>query len=712
MSQVIAAIEEFVNDLLYGEDVAQYAISSKLIADDTEYVKNAISRVSLLKQREDYKSYQKIFHESMKDTRVNLNKFFRVGESSFIDALPTCNIEAYTVDDVAAKDIIDSLYGIDSTIYSSTIKRPYKDEYAKWVLQEDSTYNYRLSTNELDYTGAYGTQKYKYINAVYNSTNTNYDVTVTAYEDITTQYSTVTVITITSIDATNDNRNESIYDRTLVTGSITGTISDTSTLVSSTDTTIPAGSETDSTTEVIDATTVDYGVEYDSTIINTPSYVANNNYFILYYTTDSTDLRYWLYDETTGLYPTLSFTVAGKTNLDMLPVVTLKDNSVYVNSDTTSTRYSTTKRILKTLNMDLDDIIDGLKTDSNEADITDVFIHFGIHPNTKVPAVASVLFEMFDDIVDGTKSIAFSEGSLNSRLYWSNNTKSIVTGTIGELGYADSKVISELSGYGFEVRKQVTTSQYVVLRFYGMYSVAQLDKGQFVSEVNQNPSHDSFYIPVSIYHTRNLKLVDILEFYLGTLRLTAYAVSIAHLDWYETDSFKVLISVITVVVATILAGPVGFFTAMLSVIVLPELLSEIDDPFIKAVVITAILAASGGLSFTSLMSSALSLTELVSNYYSIYVEEEVGAISDDSKDLTEKANKESERLSDILKSYTDKPVTVDFMQELSDIKKPPLLQNLSYEAIRLQYDYDLLYNYDIMLSGFIKNKLLLKPSIQ
>ena len=104
------------------------------------------------------------------------------------------------------------------------------------------------------------------------------------------------------------------------------------------------------------------------------------------------------------------------TNLDMLPIVAIRKNLVNVNSNKTSARYLTSKKLLDALSIDIDDLTDSVCRNSNIKDVLDVFVHFGLRPQDTSAVMSKALYLMFEYIygdstliTGGSYSATFTE---------------------------------------------------------------------------------------------------------------------------------------------------------------------------------------------------------------------------------------------------------------------------------------------------------------
>ena len=715
------------------KDVIHTNVNSQRIIDDDDTLKDTIVKLALQHQVDPENTVISKLTKITSASRGRYNSYFEKGKNKFIDGLPDVRIKTTHVDKAKVKEVIDSVYSIDCVITYADIHVPTKYEYVGFVLQEDATYNYRVWDNTLMYNGTYGVQTYILDIINYNYTNDNYDVSISAHETQTTQNSNVIVITISDgDDAEHDNKNTKVYSRVLVTGDISGVVSDTWTLESETDEQIDKGSESDSTTETVDSTTKEYNVTYDVYAFTVDSYVPNLDYVVKYYTTSNTEWKYWVYDESTDVYSTLAYEFNYITNLDMLPVITIRNNFVNTNEDTTTVRYEDSRDMMNVLGIDIDTFTEEINKNPDIADVADVFVHFGLSFTETSEIASKLFFDMFSvaqsDTIGGEKySITFQEGTMNMAIAWTDMTAIVYDGVLGAFGYAEHEVIITGSDTTVKVRKQTGTEQYTEIVMHNMSNVTFIDRQGLWGTVNTSADSSDFFMPISQYHVSKYSGLEQMELMVISLRTTQYAAVIEHIKWYQTGAFAIFLQVLAVVVvvagciysactAAILAEML--FTLVATTLALKFIFAHTHNPWLRglAVVIAAVVSGQlNGFSNAGVFVQAATLTTMVSEFVNIYTADQTyklqgkktafdSALQDRMNSLKEKQRALYAEAKVTVQDMTAMVTQVDPIQYM----KTTSVDYMMYVARDIQYDFGILYDYDIMVKDFYNQKLSLR----
>ena len=122
------------------------------------------------------------------------------------------------------------------------------------------------------------------------------------------------------------------------------------------------------------------------------TYLKNNKKYI------------WQYDALSNIYPQLS-NIDSKTYYSQyLPIVPLRLNRQSITNNRSSNEYLTTKRILDRIDLDVEDIIDGLHSNPDIADVDDAFLLYGISVYTECESCLKYLFNYFKGLSSSSTS--------------------------------------------------------------------------------------------------------------------------------------------------------------------------------------------------------------------------------------------------------------------------------------------------------------------
>lgn len=673
----------------------------------------------------------------------------------------------------------------------------FQENYGYKVYSNEMLYNgYVYKISNIDYN--YDLDRYDvFIRTYEDQTTTVSDVTTVTitsnYEVETTDVVTTTTVTVTSYDATRDNKNTLVTERTIVSGSVTGAISDTTVTVSNVDELVAKGSVSNSTTSstttstkdidlvttsvdrhtvktgsvqgfisetvvnqslttqrvtsgtvsgsvstVVISTTTVIGVVWNSNMIPIPAFEPTRYYITRYYTTVSGQWKYWLYEESSGLYPELDDQNFRITELEMLPIVPIRNATVNVNDDKSSDLYKQSKEILNYIGIDIDTVTDALKTNADIANVEDAFIHFGLNPNDSDATVSEMLYRMFEYSFNDTSLLNNSgnskgytatvqEGPFNAAVAWSNQSIVISTGVIGPLNSYKHSV----NGQTLVLQKQEEPNRYVTITMYDVSAITFIDRQGLVGTVATKLQDDNFYIPLSIYFVKQLSPIEQMKLFNKSLILTVYAAQVQHLEWYQTEAFGTLMQIIGIVVflftwnPTVLTWQTVLYAVgnyLIAMYVINELMKVIDNPALR--IIAAVAAAyvmAGGfdlnnMSFVGpsvLTSSVTTFCQFITtaaNAYSVGIAYDLDELKSERIGWEAQADAAYKRLDAEEKKLEDY-LSTEYVAALSNVD--PVSQYLygvdamMYRAINIQYDYNKIFDYNVLVSDFYTNKLTL-----
>jgi len=613
-------------------------------------------------------------------------------------------------------------------------------------------------------------------------------------EDITTTTTTTTAVTITPVDEINDNKNTVVTKRIEIVGTVSGVISDTTTEISNIDELIPIGTETDSVTtdteveystdhyadnkrtvvehrtivegskegiisdtyEIIseDDTEIAIGSEVDNTttttlstetmtdvyqtaLLQAPAFPLTRHYVVRYYTDDPGEWSYWVYEDGSGGYPELDDENAYVADLDMLPVITLRNSTRNVNVDKESDRYIQSKQMLKYLGIDINSLISGLEENPDIDQVEDAFVHFGLRVADNSEVVSKSLFEMFDYIYndsgikqDGNSYLAtFTEGSFNAALGWASQSRVVTVGSIGPKGHYEHYV----SGKNLVIRHQETENQYITISINDLSSVTFVDRQGLWGTVAKDVDDDGFFVPMSYYFVKSLTPLEQYAIFNKSILLSIYAAQVTHLEWYETEAFGDFLGIIGIVITIVTFGVFAPAQALLqtalmgiaisvgATLLLQMVLEATDSKFLAILAIVAFAAVSGYSSLNSLASNASNLTKsvtlfasstsAVSNGIGTWAQIELQRLSEDYNEYMQRVEETQEELDKAREALDVAPVDVFDVVNIVNIQ--PIngylegVDALMYRARDVQFDFDRVFETTDSISSFYDSKFKL-----
>lgn len=674
-------------DVLYvfgirDEDIVNVNVhDSLLFSQDDNDVSNMLTQLAIRHAKTDT-GIITLLMESSNNIRGSYRNYYGKAESEYSPGLPTTNLRGLAVPITALKTVISNQVGEAITIIKAESKVPTKEEYVYSYLIKE--YGYDMNTNTFTYSGF----RYKVVSIEYNYTTDNYDIkierpakrktTITStisqlIETTSTTVTTTTTITVTNKNVTTDNINTKVTKQTKTVGEISGTLSDVivetsnsnseapiGTVVNSTtssnevtsgsnyyadnkatltkvelvlhestiiesnitiNTEIPKGSEVNST-EVTEAIVNNYGLITLTVESHTPS-----KHYVVYYTTVSkpNNPSYWTYAIGSGLYESLDTATSYITNLEMLPIVSIRHNKESITSNKASNPYKETKEILATVGIDVDTLVEGIEANENISDVESAHIHFGLDPRIIDKDIAKALYMLFDYIYEdsGLRTVnsdsylvTMTEGSYNASLMWKQFIKTVKTGSIGKIGECTNQVSTltiETSPGKSEVvdvlllKKQINNTTYIEYAIGYLTSTTFIKSGGFANTCTGTLKEGSLIIPLSRFFIEQLTPIEQMSLFKKSLRLSIYSINVQHLRYYQTEAFGNFIKIVMYIIAIVIfvftwwtggATSAAFLAAVKALLVsfavgyaFKLLLSAVDSPALKMVLAALYIVA-------------------------------------------------------------------------------------------------------------------------
>lgn len=479
-----------------------------------------------------------------------------------------------------------------------------------------------------------------------------------------------------------------------------------------------------------------------TTVIAIGNYVANVGYVVKYIKDGTMDEYYWVYFLNTG-NANLDRARNFLTDLDMLPIVELRRGSVNVNEDVNSDRYLQSKEILGFIGLDVDTLIDNLKSNPDISNVVAAYIYFGAEIGSNNPLQAKLVYHTleylwFDPAIESSSQhqIKVTEGNYNSSISWEKQERLVVTRTGVPIGTYEGGVGAiDMGGknkYYAWVRKQETSDEYVEYRIWNVSAVTIIKKAGMSDAVLRVLAPDSLIVmPISQFFLSKFSPIEQGRLFPEILRLATYAADIQHLRYYQTQAFFDLIKIVMVVVAVVIfvftwytgGGTVAaFVSAVQSLMIgmaigyaLQLLLQQIDNPYLRAAaaaVAVFVMAYYGGFGAgaqDNMILTADMITSAVTNYSNAYMEN----IAEQFKELGEEAAAFAKMLKEKQDALTEAQeknqsmVSLDEITRIVNSESTGYIEGVDlkyYRAIQMQYDWELtksmqtmtkLYDYDL-----------------
>lgn len=311
---------------------------------------------------------------------------------------------------------------------------------------------------------------------------------------------------------------------------------------------------------------------------------GGNRYNVRYhYTANSkTDVRYWTYKVKDNTYPELD--ADGKVNPiegTYYPIAAIRENFKNVNSDTSSEAYITTNRLLKKLQLDINQLTDAVMESPQRKEIHSAFINISLNLETEVEESNQYLFSFFRNLnfISSVTAAIFKAATRNDEYFATGNlyrieeakyntkieydyiTLNNVIGDLGPIGtIVKSKeiipeVLPELPPFplpedfdpgpyipqkiNFTFEMQISDTRKEIITIYNLRITTQI-KG------DRTTTGEELYVPVQVEFLTPFSALAEERILLDAMTLTIYAYDEQNLSWYESGFFQFVVFAIAV----------------------------------------------------------------------------------------------------------------------------------------------------------------------
>jgi len=328
------------------------------------------------------------------------------------------------------------------------------------------------------------------------------------------------------------------------------------------------------------------------------AYPNTGNYFYATYELDSDPgfTHYWAYEQALGTYPALDdISNLGIYAEDMLPIIPLRkefeNSNDPLSSSYSATEADTSRALLKILGLDYDYIIEEISNNPDIALIEDAFVLFGLNIYSTDVNVQEILYVLFNNFyISSTISkadydanptgvavnlVKVEEQNYNASICYNYIEETMETGSIGPIGHYETEVQVEIndtyeedpdtgvtSGGGvnsqYYLRKQITANSYTQLRVDGLYAITVIRTviGTYKTttvELSEDAAEQiKFVVPLSLDALDNAAYLTKERVVMEALHIVIYAADHVHLEWYETEEFLSLVSVVLKIIAIVI----------------------------------------------------------------------------------------------------------------------------------------------------------------
>ena len=322
-----------------------------------------------------------------------------------------------------------------------------------------------------------------------------------------------------------------------------------------------------------------------------------------YYNGTKNVYKYWTYDDGAGTYPILDaiFTTAQSNSGSYFPYAYFRRNKQSVAVDNNDATYLSTKKLLKYINMDFQQVTEGINSNPDIVDVETALMMFGVPANSTNQMELRYLFDYFKNLHSSVGTTGGIQSVITDKVNKLLNQKdapiigiviqdavdkqmlglsgiymSTVAGTVGSIGTVTSSIWTDditeavpllnLVGETEYVytqptvvhayRKQVSDNVYEEILVYDLSMSHYLNSDYDVMIIDE-ATERHLLIPLDHSITVNYSIPEREELYSRSLHYVFESKQEQKLKWYQTGLFQMILIVVAVVITVLDWGSDG-----------------------------------------------------------------------------------------------------------------------------------------------------------
>lgn len=346
------------------------------------------------------------------------------------------------------------------------------------------------------------------------------------------------------------------------------------------------------TTKVVEGVTIPDTVKMKNSFrMNLYGYVVEDEYHQTRYTLADGTVHYFIYKQGSGIYPALDalYDPQYESNGSYMPFTYFRYEKQNGAADPTSDWCKHSRRMLKTVNMDYEEIANAINENPDITDVEQAMMVFAVPANTENQMEMRYLFDYFKQLKAVTKnsspnneqdfgtvltsglqnSIVIQDKRFKMALSFRNITSKLVKGNIGKIGtYASGYATQDDAEEGKDVstgnkilwtsrqhnhyyRRQISSTTYEEVRVFNLkmtYFIFQ----QYTAVGDEEDA--ILLIPIDVSIARNYSLPQREELYARSMHYVFNSKIVTKVKWYQQGWFRILMLVVAVVVTVLSVG--------------------------------------------------------------------------------------------------------------------------------------------------------------
>lgn len=461
----------------------------------------------------------------------------------------------------------------------------------------------------------------------------------------------------------------------------------------------------------------------------------------------SSEWYYWLYDVNNKTIPNTEPETIENTDLDMLPIAILRKNKQSINVDKNPAQqfyedfgvntpaYKTTRNLLMRLGLRIDDVIEAVEASPDISLVDDVYVNFAIDPSDKNKVLSKLLWLHMYEIIkvmnivssNGKYSATFKEQDVNNALAWQHHSYVENISIFSTLFFANPEFtftdfenikIGEYHHFASSngnlwILKKVSDYSVDQITITGLSGMNAIAYDGYHNATFNRVGTSGFTIPVSHYIVKKLRGNEVIEVFPYLFRLDIFAIEITKLDWYETPEFVLFFQVVMYILSAYTLGTSSSIISVLGnalaqyaiaqiVVYIAELTGNAELAAIIGIIATVYLGTQAGMTFD--FSTAEGLTNVVTTFSSNMGAAQSGELKQFQEDL-ENLMEDFEKQ----KEYQEKNKYSSNAIGGAEYWSLKSSDTYLYEAGEIQFNFDLLFDYDNIISNFYDQQLTVSP---
>lgn len=326
--------------------------------------------------------------------------------------------------------------------------------------------------------------------------------------------------------------------------------------------------------------------------ISLDGYNGSLDYFQASYTVGTTT-KYWMYEDNSGIYPTLDsvFATISDEHGTFFPFTYFRYNHVSDLDSPNSVSYKVSKKMLSYLGLPYDRIAAGVIANPNIAIVEQAMVVMAVPANTSDPIEQRYLFSFFEAMFasNPTQFTTYAQSRIAAVLAANNNLntsnlviqdarfrtilsnqgvfKKRISGSIGVVGTYSSGMsttaVEEGSSVYHYYRHQVSHALYDEIQVVGLQMVFSIYNGY---STIADDIGEVLLVPIDRSISSQLSTIDKEKLYSRSLYYVFNSMQQQTIKWYQQEWFRFVMIIVAVVVTVYTMGADGgtFLAALLA----------------------------------------------------------------------------------------------------------------------------------------------------